>query len=442
MTRKHPIRKMIDKRKKGIFCALPSYCSANELVLEAIMEEAGRHDDLVLIEATANQVNQYGGYTGMKASDFVDYINNIAERANFDKERILLGGDHLGPLVWSEESEEEAMEKAEVLVQSFVKAGFSKIHLDTSMRLGSDDVESWPDTDKIAQRGVRLYQACEKAYQELFQTNPQAVAPVYVIGSEVPIPGGGQEQEEKVEVTSPADFEETIQAYTKAFAKHGIADAWEHIVAVVVQPGVEFSDAGLCKYDRVKAYELCQEVKKYPNLVMEGHSTDYQGAKLLREMAQDGVGILKVGPALTFSLREALFSLHKIEKEVIPPGKKDSDLINVLEKVMLEKSDNWKKHYHGNEQELFLARKYSFSDRCRYYLGEPPVKEAINILFDNLDQTGIPLNMLCQYLPVQYKRVRDGIVKNEAKALAKDAVVNIMYDYEYATKENWQMEYR
>ena len=70
------------------------------------------------------------------------------------------------------------------------------------------------------------------------------------------------------------------------------------------------------------------------------------------------------------------------------------------------------------------------------------MKEAINILFDNLDQTGIPLNMLCQYLPVQYKRVRDGIVKNEAKALAKDAVVNIMYDYEYATKENWQMEYR
>ncbi len=127
---------------------------------------------------------------------------------------------------------------------------------------------------------------------------------------------------------------------------------------------------------------------------------------------------------------------------MIPPGKKDSDFINVLEKVMLEKAENWKKHYHGNEQELFLARKYSFSDRCRYYLGEPPVKESIRCLFDNLDQTDIPLNMLCQYMPVQYKRVRDGIVRKEARALAKDAVVNIMYDYEYATKENWQMEYR
>ena len=211
---------------------------------------------------------------------------------------------------------------------------------------------------------------------------------------------------------------------------------------MVVQPGVEFSDSGVCRYDRVKAYELCQALGKYPDLVMEGHSTDYQGAKLLREMAEDGVGILKVGPALTFSLREALFSLHKIEKEVLPYGKKDSDFINVLEKTMLEKSDNWRKHYHGNEQELSLARKYSFSDRCRYYLGEPPVKESIQILFDNLDETGIPLNMLCQYLPIQYKRVRDGIVRNEARALVKDAVVNVMYDYEYATKENWQIEYR
>ena len=440
--RQHPIRKMIEKRKKGIFCALPSYCSANELVIEAILEEAGRQDDLVLIEATANQVNQYGGYTGMQASDFVDYIYDIAQKVHFDKERIVLGGDHLGPLVWSGEPEEEAMEKAECLVRSFVKAGFSKIHLDTSMRLGSDSADCWPDTDKIAERGVRLYQACEEAYQALLQTDPQAVEPIYVIGSEVPIPGGGQEQKADIEVTSPADFEETIRSYTKAFEKRGLTDAWNHIGAVVVQPGVEFSDSGDCSYDRVKAHELCLAVRQYPDLVMEGHSTDYQGARLLREMARDGVGILKVGPALTFSLREALFSLHKIEKEVIPPGKKDSDFINVLEKVMLEKAENWKKHYHGNEQELFLARKYSFSDRCRYYLGEPPVKESIRCLFDNLDQTDIPLNMLCQYMPVQYKRVRDGIVRKEARALAKDAVVNIMYDYEYATKENWQMEYR
>ena len=440
--RKHPIRKMIEKREKGIFCALPSYCSANELVIEAIMEEAGRNDDFILIEATANQVNQYGGYTGMQASDFTDYINRIAERVNFDKDRIVLGGDHLGPLAWSEEPEEVAMEKAEILVRSFVKAGFSKIHLDTSMRLASDDPNDWPDTNKIAERGVRLYQACEESYQESLKGNPQAVEPIYVIGSEVPIPGGGQDQEGEIKVTSAADFEETIQAYTKAFENHGIMDAWEHIAAVVVQPGVEFSDSGVCRYDRVKAHELCYAVRKYPHLVMEGHSTDYQGAKLLREMAEDGVGILKVGPALTFSLREALFSLHKIEKEVIPYGKKDSDLINILEQTMLEKSDNWKKHYHGNEQELSLARKYSFSDRCRYYLGEPPVREAIDRLFDNLDETGIPLNMLCQYMPIQYKRVRDGIVKNEARALAKDAVVNVMYDYEYATKENWQIEYR
>ena len=69
--RQHPIRKMIEKRKKGIFCALPSYCSANELVIEAILEEAGRKGGFVLIEATANPGNHIGGYTGMLGSCFL-----------------------------------------------------------------------------------------------------------------------------------------------------------------------------------------------------------------------------------------------------------------------------------------------------------------------------------------------------------------------------------
>lgn len=57
----HPLKAMIEKRKRGIHCAVPSYCTANELVIEAVLEEALRHDDIALIEATANQVNQFGG---------------------------------------------------------------------------------------------------------------------------------------------------------------------------------------------------------------------------------------------------------------------------------------------------------------------------------------------------------------------------------------------
>lgn len=438
----HPIRKMIEKRKLGINCGFPSYCSANEIVIEAIMEEAKRYDDIVLVEATANQVNQYGGYTGMQASDFVKYVYSIADKTGFDRDKIILGGDHLGPLVWSDEPEKVAMEKAEVLVRSFVKAGFTKIHLDTSMRLLEDSRSEPLSTERIAERGAVLYMACMEEYRSLLLKEPSAPEPVFVIGSEVPVPGGEQEEKKEVEVTSAGDFERTILSYTQAFERHGIRDAWKHIVAVVVQPGVEFSDSSVCMYDRIKAHELNMAVKKYPDLVLEGHSTDYQKARLLKEMVEDGTGILKVGPALTFALREALFSLHKIEKEILPKGRKDSDFINILEKTMLEHSDNWKKHYHGNEHELYLARKYSFSDRCRYYLGEKEVKKAMETLFYNMEDVAIPLNMLCQYMPVQYKRVRDGIIRNDARVLARDAVVQVIYDYEYATKENYSIEYR
>ena len=51
----NPIKEVL-KRQRGI----ASYCTSNELVLEACMEEAGK-DGYVLVEATANQVNQFGG---------------------------------------------------------------------------------------------------------------------------------------------------------------------------------------------------------------------------------------------------------------------------------------------------------------------------------------------------------------------------------------------
>lgn len=437
----HPIKEMIEKRKKGIPCAMPSYCSANRFVIEAVLEEADRHGDTVLIEATANQVNQFGGYTGMKAEDFVKFVHDIADGINFDKRRIILGGDHLGPLTWCEETESEAMKKSVDLVKSYVRAGFTKIHLDTSMKLADDSGEEKLATEVIAQRGAVLYRACDEAFEELAAEKPEAVRPVFVIGSEVPVPGGSQEAEDSVEVTSVEDFEDTIHTYKKVFEREGLSKAWDDIVAVVVQPGVEFGDSSICMYDRIKAYALCQAVKKYPNLVFEGHSTDYQTARHLKEMAEDGIAILKVGPALTFALREALFSLSMIEDELTEENER-SHFIEVLENTMLKNPANWRKHYHGDEKDLELARKYSFSDRSRYYLGEAEVAQAQEKLFANLAKAQIPMNMLYQYMPVQYKRVRDARVKKDVVSLAKDAVVNIVYDYNYAAKENDSYSWR
>ena len=328
------------------------------------------------------------------------------------------------------------MEKAVELVRLFVLAGFKKIHLDTSMRVADDPADRPLSDETIAGRGAVLYEACENAYQELLRENPGEIRPAFIIGSEVPIPGGAQTAESSISVTEPADVENTLAVYRQEFAKRGLEDAFENIIGIVVQPGVEFGDEDIFHYNRVNAVKLTTSMKKYNNIVMEGHSTDYQSPKELKEMVEDGIAILKVGPALTFSLREGLFALSLMEKQLVPV-EKQANFIEVMEETMLRNPSNWQKHYHGTEKQLANKRKYSFSDRCRYYFALPEMKEAVGKLFRNLDETEIPLSMLRQYMPVQYVKVRDGILPRTARELAEDCVVHLIEDYNYATKLNY-----
>lgn len=402
------------------------------------MEQAKRFDDTVLIEATANQVNQYGGYTGMKPVDFKKFVYEIANRINFPRDRIVLGGDHLGPLVWADENEEKAMAKSIELVKLMVREGYKKIHLDTSMRLASDSKTEVLSDEVIAKRGAILYKACEEAYQELKMKNPNEIRPVYIVGSEVPIPGGAQEEEDSIAVTRPEAVEETIAVYKEQFERYGLKDAFKNVIGVVVQPGVEFGDDDIFHYDPIKAAALCQSMKKYDGIVLEGHSTDYQSPVELKKMVEDGIAILKVGPALTFGLRKGLFALSMIEKELIPE-KSRVNFEEVLEKIMLKNPGNWKKHYHGTEEEQVLKRKYSFSDRWRYYFSLPEIQTAIDRLIDNINSVGVPLGLLYQYMPVQYIKVRDRKLEKEAKRLIMDNVVEIIDSYNFATKYNYMI---
>lgn len=427
---KHPMQEMMEKRRQGIKCGIPSYCSANELVLEMALRRAKLLNQPVLIEATANQVNQYGGYTGMLPKDFYKLVLDMAAKIDLPEQMVILAGDHLGPLTWQNLPEAEAMEKSIELVYQYTRAGFTKIHLDTSMKV-ADDAEGLLSTEVIARRGATLYKAAIKGYEELKAEKPEAIRPVFVIGSEVPIPGGAQEAEDSLAVTSVAAFKDTVATYKRVWAEEGVADGMNDVIAVVVQPGVEFGDDQVFLYDHDAATELCEALKEFPEVCFEGHSTDYQSAECLKAMVQDGIAILKVGPALTYGLREALFSMSLMENELVPAEER-SNFIDVLEKVMLENPGNWQKHYHGDEKQLHLARKYSFSDRARYYIGQPEVLEAMDKLFTNLNTYRIPLNMLHQYMPLTYAKVRDGVLPLDAKELAMDGVTNFMLDYEYA----------
>ncbi len=430
----HPIKEIISKRQSGINVGIPSFCTANHFVIETIFEYAKCFDDYVLIEATPNQVNQFGGYANMTPYDFVDYVYEIAGEIGFPKEKIILGADHFGPLVWADKSEEEAMENAKELVRQAVLAGYTKIHLDTSMKVGSDDVNVKLSDEIIAKRGVELYKVCEDAFKERIEKFPNSIHPVYVIGSEVPIPGGEFDEVDTLQVTSPTDFKNTIDAYDKKFKESEIDDAWDNILAVVVQPGVEFSNVDVHLYERDKSKNLSQVLHEYPNLVFEGHSTDYQPADKLKEMVEDGVVILKVGPACTFAFREGLFALSMMEKEIIDDESLRANFIETLEKVMIENPKDWQDYYDGNELDKELARKYSFSDRSRYYMSRNDIESSINDLFENIDSFDLPLGLIKQFFPNAFMKILEENYPLDSKSLVKSNVIDVIEDYFYATK--------
>ncbi|MDF2674303.1 MAG: D-tagatose-bisphosphate aldolase class accessory protein AgaZ [Clostridiales bacterium] len=438
MYKEHPLQEIVKLQKAGIPAGIYSICSANEYVITAALERALKANDFILIEATANQVNQYGGYTGMKPADFKNFVYSIANKIKFPIEKIILGGDHLGPLTWKSRNSAAAMEEAKELIKLFVLSGFTKIHIDTSMHLGDDDKEKRLDTKTIAERGSLLAEVAEKAYDEIKKSNANALHPVYVVGSEVPIPGGSQAVEDKMQITRVEDLYETIEEFKKAFNSRGIEYAWDNVIAVVVQPGVEFGEDSIHEYNREAAKQLCDSIKNYPNLIFEGHSTDYQTPKALKEMVEDGIAILKVGPALTFALREGLFALNYIEEELFR-DKEDvllSEFKQVLEDEMLTYPQNWETHYHGDNSKLKMARKYSFSDRCRYYMPSKRVAKAIDRLINNLRSVDIPLTLISQFMPIQYTKILSGSLKKDTEHLLKDRVVNCIDGYLAATNDS------
>src|SRR5512139_4117030 len=111
---------LVRANRRGSAVGLCSICSANGHVLEAAMHRAAQRESVVCIESTSNQVNPYGGYTGMTPADFARFVRQVASASEFPQGRIVLGGDHLGPHVWRNEPAPQAMEQARELVRACV----------------------------------------------------------------------------------------------------------------------------------------------------------------------------------------------------------------------------------------------------------------------------------------------------------------------------------
>lgn len=421
------LREIVKRNRNGKAVGVFSVCSAHPSVLESAMRQAIRNDSRLLIESTSNQVNQFGGYTGMHPQDFRDYVRNIAQRVGLHADRLLLGGDHLGPYPWRKEKSETAMDKACVLVRDCVLAGYGKIHLDASMAC-ADDPERLSD-EVVAERAARMCQAAEQASEQIRHGEL-----VYVIGTEVPVPGGEQLENAGPVVTKVDDMRRTLDVARRAFIARGLEAAWNRVIGLVVQPGVEFGDATVFDYERAKARDLADALPPNPDLVYEAHSTDYQTNAGLAALVADHFAILKVGPWLTFAYREALFALSAIEKELIH-GTTLSRVREALEDAMVRNREHWQSYYGGSDEQKKFARMFSLSDRCRYYWPNPSVQREVERLFTNLS-TEIPLGLVSQYLPDQYDAVREGRITPRAAELMEDCVADVLRRYQQACGPN------
>ncbi len=416
----------IKRHKAGESVGAYSVCSAHPTVVEAAIAQAGADGTYVLIEATSNQVDQFGGYTGLRPAEFRDLVFGLADQSGLPRERVVLGGDHLGPNRWQRESASAAMAKAEVLIAAYVEAGYRKIHLDCSMSCADDPAVL--DDEVVAGRAARLMRVAEDAAQQA-----GIEGPMYVIGTEVPVPGGAHETLDKLTPTPADRARKTIATHRRAFEEAALQHVWPRVMALVVQPGVEFDHLHVIDYERSATVELRRVLDGEEHLVFEAHSTDYQRPAQLRELVEDHWAVLKVGPALTFAMREALFALTFIENELIPRPSR-SNLVEVIERRMLANPDYWQGYYEGDTIAQRTARRYSYSDRLRYYWADDEVDAARRSLLSNLDRTGIPLPLISQFLPYQYDRIRAGELEPVAQSLVIDRIRDAMRPYSRACR--------
>ena len=408
-------------RREGTAKGMPSVCSAHPLVVKAAAREAADAGAPLLIEATCNQVNQFGGYTGMQPADFVSGTMDIARRENLPAGRLIFGGDHLGPNPWRDEPAESAMRKAEDMVDAYARAGFRKLHLDASMGCGSE-AEPLGDAT-IAERGKtgcpgrthgRRARRRHAGLCDRHRSSPAGRRASCHFGDRAHEPRRGAQHS-----GGPPRGFPPPRTRRSAVPRHRHRRATGRRIR---------QRENVILYDRARAARLPALLAEEPNLVYEAHSTDYQGPRPLRALVEDGFAILKVGPELTYRLREALYGLDLIASDLFPDYGPRA-LYAAMEQAMLADESHWRSHYRGTPAHQRLGRHYSFSDRIRYYWGQPGPTAAVERLVATLTGRTVPITLFRQHLPTFETFAGKPLEPSE---LVISAVRRGLEDYRYA----------
>lgn len=382
-----PLRRIIAQNRSGQAVAIPSICSAHPAVLEASLTLAQTLGAPLVIEATSNQVNQDGGYTGMTPPDFIAFVTAIAQAAGVEPKSLLFGGDHLGPQAWRALPAAAAMDKARNLVADYARAGFGKLHLDCSEGCAGETAQL-PDAVTAARSADLAAVALRAA--------PNPADLLFVIGTEVPPPGGARADEAgDIPATTPAAAMATLAAHKLAFESAGIGAALDQIGGLVVQPGVEFSPQKVHALPLARDPELLRALQDWPAVCLEAHSTDYQDPAVFPRLAELGFAFQKVGPALTFAWRAALYALDQIRADL--GGPHGPRLADVMEAAMLAAPGYWQGHYNQKAGDLYDQRHFGLADRIRYYWPAPQAEAAVAALFADLERVTLPDHALLRH---------------------------------------------
>jgi D-tagatose-1,6-bisphosphate aldolase subunit GatZ/KbaZ len=380
------LRSVIAENRAHGRAAIPSVCSAHPDVLRASLRLAAELNRPVVIEATSNQVNQDGGYTGLRPADFVALVQDMAKAVGCPQDRVIFGGDHLGPQAWRKGDAANAMAKARVMVADYVQAGFTKIHLDCSEGCAGESAQVG---DAIAAaRAADLAKAALAA-----ASTPAAL--LFVVGTEVPPPGGARagDDHDTITPTAPAAALATIEAHLAAFEAAGIKAASAQISGLVVQPGVEFSATTVHHLPLARDPGFGPVLARFAGLCLEAHSTDYQYPQAFARLAELGFAFQKVGPALTHAFRRALYGLEALRQMA---GSTAQPVWAVMEDIMLQTPQYWIGHYQGTATQLRSLRHFSLADRIRYCWPHPLAQAAVASLLADIETLALPDHVLTQ----------------------------------------------
>ena len=337
----------------------PSFCTGNESVINSAILFCKIYKLPLIIESTASQVNQYGGYTNKTPRKFSQMIQKMCKKNNYPFSKIILGADHLGPYPWKNYKNKVALKNSKYLLANVLKNNYKKIHIDTSYQLLEDKLF---DKNLFFSRSIDLIKKIIKQKKFFFIS----------VGTEVPPPG---EEYKKNYKTSLDEFKLESKSYLKFFKSQN----FNYTFAMVIEPGMGFNNTKI-KTPKIKYLDKFKLYSKQNKFFFEAHSCDYQNIKVLKQLVKKNFKFLKVGPELTYNFSKVIFNMEMIEKKHF---NKVSNIKKKIITIMRKNNRYWHEHYPSNiSNKELISHKL---DRIRYYWNYKNVIKSLKILKQNIN---------------------------------------------------------